>query len=204
MTLYELLEVIGKADSVADTIYDWTVDTDYEWADIDNTDNDGQLARLFNYTIYNLVKLEKRRDGVIIGNFTEVIRDNWENLKAPIEKHFNIDLTDTEQAQEDFLYYVLKNMLWGEYSENLYKDFLRALLDTKEETKSIKTRIYTGTIFDEDVKEYGLPENCQMVATGCWVNGSKKITSYQFADGSHAEMQFSKDRNNVFYLEAIN
>ena len=128
MTLYELLEVTGTADNVCDTVYDWSVDTEYDWADIEKGVKEGdKFWRGFNYFIYATVKLEKRHNGVIVADFTRVLNDNWELLKKPIEKHFNIDLEDKQQAIEDFLYYVLKNMLWGEYSENLYRDFVNAL-----------------------------------------------------------------------------
>lgn len=204
MTLYELLEVMGEVDGVCDTIYDWTVDTYYELADIETGKKERDLyARSFDFIIYNNVKLEKRQNGVVVANFTEYLESIWNKLEAPIEKYFNIDLTDKKQAIEDFLYYVLSYMLHGEYSEKLYKDFVDALLHTEENTAT-KERRYTGTIYEQDIKEFGLPKHCQMKVNGFWQNGSKKQASYIFADGSHPEMQFSKDRNNVFYLEAVN
>ena len=65
-------------------------------------------------------------------------------------------------------------------------------------------RTYKGTIYEPDREEYNLPSKCEMVNNGYWVAGSRKVNSYVFANGKHQELQFSKDRHNVFYLETVN
>lgn len=65
-------------------------------------------------------------------------------------------------------------------------------------------RTFKGTIYEQDAKEYNLPEHCEMIAIGYWVGArGRQVTSWVFANGSYPKMQFSKDRHNVFYLEAI-
>ena len=64
-------------------------------------------------------------------------------------------------------------------------------------------RTFKGTIYEQDAREYNLPSKCEMVCNGYWTAGSREISSYVFADGSHPEMQFSKDRHNTFYLESV-
>lgn len=65
-------------------------------------------------------------------------------------------------------------------------------------------RTYKGTIYEQDARDYNLDQQCEMVCNGYWIAGSREISSYVFADGSHPEMQFSKDRHNTFYLESVN
>ena len=65
-------------------------------------------------------------------------------------------------------------------------------------------RTFKGTIYEQDARDYNLDQQCEMVCIGFWQSGSRTQSSYVFADGSHPEMQFSKDRQNTFYLEAVN
>lgn len=63
-----------------------------------------------------------------------------------------------------------------------------------------------GKIFEEDVKEYNLPSGeVEMVECGEWTTARGNIKAWTFADGrEELGYQFSKDRHNIFYLEAIN
>ena len=67
---------------------------------------------------------------------------------------------------------------------------------------------YTGSISAQDMADYGkrfdLPTgNIQFVKNGEWVSLGRHISSYVMADGTHADLQFSRDRRNKFYLETI-
>lgn len=133
MTLYELVEVMGEVDGVSDKKYDWTMDAYYEFTEITKKNKEDIFFRGFCHIVYKEIVLEKRHNGVVVGNFTEWVEKNWNKLEKPIEEHFNIDLEDREQAICDFMYYVMNNLLYGEYSNNLYKDFINALCGTNYE-----------------------------------------------------------------------
>lgn len=67
---------------------------------------------------------------------------------------------------------------------------------------------YTGTIAQVDLNDYGekydLPTgNIKFVQNGAWVSRGKEIGSYVMADGTHANIQFSRTRKNKFYIETI-
>ena len=66
--------------------------------------------------------------------------------------------------------------------------------------------IRKGYIYRPDAREYNLPlDKVAFESTGYWLaEGGRHITSWAFADGSHPEMQFSKNVHNVFFLESIN
>lgn len=67
-------------------------------------------------------------------------------------------------------------------------------------------KTYTGIIYIKDSNEYNLPKGkVKMVCNGFWIGEKgKHISSYVFADGTNPEMAFTRDRKNIFYLEAIN
>lgn len=70
-------------------------------------------------------------------------------------------------------------------------------------------RKYKGTISKSDLEDYAekydLPSGeVQMVKNGEWVGyGGQKIGAWVFADGSHANLQFTKSKDGKFYLETI-
>lgn len=68
-------------------------------------------------------------------------------------------------------------------------------------------RRFSGTIRGVDDIErqfYQLPtEPVKMVKIGEWMSGSGPVGSWVFADGTHSDLQFSKDRNGNFYLESV-
>ena len=69
-------------------------------------------------------------------------------------------------------------------------------------------KAFSGIISNQDIDEidrqfYQLPtEPVKMVKIGEWVAGGRTIGSWVFADGTHADLQFSRSRNGVFYLES--
>lgn len=68
----------------------------------------------------------------------------------------------------------------------------------------IGLRKFIGTIYSEDLQDYGsrygLPTgDVKMVKIGEWADGTG---TYKFADGSHDNMQFIR-RKKTFYLETV-
>lgn len=69
-------------------------------------------------------------------------------------------------------------------------------------------RRYRGHIYSKDLGDYGeenglTDEEYTFVRNGQWVSGSTVIGSYVIADGSHANIQFSRDRSGTFYVETL-
>lgn len=67
---------------------------------------------------------------------------------------------------------------------------------------------YKGTIAQADLDDYGekydLPTGeVKMVKYGEWVSGGRKIGAWVFADGSHANLQFTRAKDGTFYLETV-
>lgn len=68
---------------------------------------------------------------------------------------------------------------------------------------------YTGTISDVDLRDYANKYNLptgkvQFVQNGEWIGANgKPVGSYVMADGTHADIQFSRTRKNKFYIETI-
>lgn len=68
-----------------------------------------------------------------------------------------------------------------------------------------------GRIFEGDLKEYGskynLPESeAVFVQTGFWQNGSRKQASYELESRyatADVIIQFSRNKNNIFFIETI-
>ena len=58
-----------------------------------------------------------------------------------------------------------------------------------------RPRRYKGIIFDTG-------EPCVMEVTGFWTSSHGRITSYRRVD-QEDNKQYSKDRNNVFYVETV-
>ena len=68
--------------------------------------------------------------------------------------------------------------------------------------RKYKGTIYSGDLNDPRLKKYGLPTGeVQMVRIGEWATGEG---TWAFADGSHANMWFRRERNGIYYLENIN
>lgn len=69
-------------------------------------------------------------------------------------------------------------------------------------------RKFTGTIYDQDLQDYGerygLPTgDVKMVKVGEWIGaGGRPVGAYVFADGSHPNIQFIRDKKK-FYIETI-
>lgn len=76
------------------------------------------------------------------------------------------------------------------------------------------TRIYKGMIYGTGDEKYlegiNLYDFHLFVQTGEWASGSRTIGSYQMCDCNgevieeHEHLQFSRTRENMFYLESVN
>lgn len=79
----------------------------------------------------------------------------------------------------------------------------------KVDEEYVDLRKFTGTIDDEDLRDYGekfgLPTGeVKMVKIGEWMSGNGPVGSYVFADGSHTNLQFIRDtKRKKFYIETI-
>ena len=89
----------------------------------------------------------------------------------------------------------------GEITQQVYNP-------TQDMSWAEGARKYKGVIAPEDVAElgelYGIDGNeTRFVKNGEWTDGSRKVSSYVLADGSHSNMQFTRGKDGTFHVETL-